>query len=89
MRHERETASGNCIATDMLHRHTEEEDISPAETLSFHRIAYGVARAVPEDHRTMLIDMGLAHLDDLGIPVLTEAGWKRYERETAGRVRAV
>ena len=73
----------------MLHRHKVEEDLSPAETLSFHRIAYGVARAIPVGHRAMLIDMGLAHFDDLGILVLTEAGWQRYERETAGRVRAV
>ena len=61
-----------------------EDALSPAEHLSFHRVAYGLGSAVPNDHRATLIDMGLAHLDDIGIFVLTEAGWQRYEREKAG-----
>jgi hypothetical protein len=73
---------------DALHRQTVEEDLSPAGQLSFQRVAYGLGSAVSIDHRTMLIDMGLAYVDDIGLLALTEAGWQRYERESAGRPTA-
>ena len=76
---------GNRAIPDMLHRRGVEDDLHPAEQQSFHRIAYGMGRAVPADHRRTLIDMGLAFIDDIGLLALTEAGWQRYERETAER----
>jgi hypothetical protein len=75
----------NSITSDMLHRQTVEAALSPAEQRSFHRVAYGLGSAVSIDHRTMLVDMGLVYVDDIGLLALTEAGWQRYERESAGR----
>jgi hypothetical protein len=69
----------------MSDRRSSEDALNPAEHLSFHRVAYGLSSAVPKDHRATLIDMGLVSIDDIGILVLTEAGWQRYERETANR----
>ena len=67
----------------MSNRPGHEAALSPAEQVSLHRVGYGLASAVSEDHRATLIDMGWAQLDDIGILGLTEAGWQRYERETA------
>ena len=69
----------------MPNRRSPDAALSPNELISLTRVAVGVGSAVPTDHRETLIRMELAHFDDLGILVLTEAGWQRYERETAGR----
>jgi hypothetical protein len=68
----------------MPNRRSPDAALSPTELTSLRRVAAGVGALVSKDHRDTFIRMELAYVDDLGILVLTEAGWQRYEREAAG-----
>jgi len=72
----------------MPHRRSPDAALSPNEFGSLRRLATGVGDEIPMSHKTVLLQMHLAQVDNLGRLVLTDAGRQRFWRDnpTAWRV---